>query len=415
MAPLHQHTLTKSHRPKIVRAIARLNIGGPARHAVILHDGLPASGFDSLLVHGTTSPDEGSFEDLLTERSGRSVRIPGLGRRVHLWSDLVAFWGFVRVLFQEKPDIVHTHTAKAGALGRIATVVFNATRSRARRALIIHTYHGNVLSGYFGRVANTLMRLIERTLASWTDCVITISERQREEIVDRFRIVTRERVAVIPLGLELHDLLARQSPDRSLRQTLGWTDEHVVVGYVGRFVPIKDVDTMLSGFARFASREPRGRLLLVGDGELRTSLEAQVRSLGLDEVTRFVGWQRDLIQVYGAMDVAGLTSRNEGTPVSVIEALAAGVPVVATAVGGVPDVIRDGETGVLIPPRDPAAFGSALERVVCDADLQQRMRVQGRNEVERKFGQQRLVSDVAALYKRLLDSRQSPRASNSTS
>jgi glycosyltransferase involved in cell wall biosynthesis len=398
---------TTTNRPKVLRAIARLNIGGPARHAIILDEGLRARGFECLLVHGSPSPEEGSFEALLDEHSVRSIRIHGLGRRVHVWSDLVAFWRFVRILLREKPDIVHTHTAKAGALGRTAAVVVNFIRPAARRSLLLHTYHGNVMSGYFGVLASKVVRGIERTLASWTDCVITISERQRDEIVDRFRIVDRARVSVVPLGLELNDLLARESPDRSLRQTLGWTEEHVVVGYVGRFVPIKDVDTLIAGFARFASREPRGRLLLVGDGELRASLEAQVRSLGLDGAVRFVGWRRDLAQVYGAMDVVGLTSRNEGTPVSLIEALAAGLPVVATAVGGVPDVIRQGETGLLIPPGNPAAFAAALDQIVSDADLRQRMSARGRSEVEQRFGRERLVAEVAALYFRLLRRRES--------
>jgi glycosyltransferase involved in cell wall biosynthesis len=272
--------------------------------------------------------------------------------------------------------------------------------------LLIHTFHGNVMSGYFGPIGNIVVRLIERILAMWTDCVITISERQRVEIVERFRIADAARVSVVPLGLEIGGLLARESPDRSLRQTLGWTEDHLVIGYVGRFVPIKDLDTLILGFAQFASREPRARLLMVGDGELRSALENVVRALGLDSVVRFVGWERDLARVYGAMDVVGLTSRNEGTPVSIIEALAAKLPVIATAVGGVPDVIRHDDTGVLIPPGDPSAFATALDRIVADAELRQTVRVRGRADVERRFSHERLVSDMATLYTNLLGTRQ---------
>jgi glycosyltransferase involved in cell wall biosynthesis len=389
--------------PKVLRAIARLNIGGPARHAVVLDEGLRARGFDCVLVHGSPGLYEGSFEELLKQHSVRSVRIPGLGRRVDLWSDLVAFCSLVRILFEEKPDIIHTHTAKAGALGRTAALVFKLSRLQKRNSLIIHTFHGNVMSGYFGTLGSLMVRLVERSLALWTDRVVVISEQQREEIVERFRIVDASKVAVIPLGLELDDLLSQEPPDRTLREMFGWTEEHIVIGYVGRFVPIKDLSTLVFGFAQFLVREPRARLLLVGDGELRSTLENQVHSLGLDSKVGFTGWRRDLSRVYGAIDIAALTSLNEGTPVSLIEALAAGRPVVATAVGGVPDVIRHEQTGVLISPGDPSAFALALDHLVCDEDLRRRIVKQGRTEVARRFGSERLISDMATLYCSLLE------------
>jgi glycosyltransferase involved in cell wall biosynthesis len=261
------------------------------------------------------------------------------------------------------------------------------------------------MSGYFSTVGSVLVRFIERTLALWTDCIVVISEQQREEIVERFKISDTDRVSVIPLGLELVELLAQAVPDRTLRQSLGWTEEHVVIGYVGRLVAIKDLETMIAGFASFAEREPRARLLLVGDGELRAALESHVRSLGLEGVGRFVGWRQDLTRVYGAMDVVALTSRNEGTPVSLIEALAAGVPVVATAVGGVPDVIRHEENGLLIPAGNPVALADEFERLTSDANLCRRITMKGRSDVEQRFGRDRLVSDIASLYCRLLKMR----------
>jgi glycosyltransferase involved in cell wall biosynthesis len=261
------------------------------------------------------------------------------------------------------------------------------------------------MRGYFGALGSMLVRFIERTLALWTDCIVVVSEQQREEIVERFKIGGMDRVSVIPLGLELAELLAQTEPDRTLRQSLGWTEKHVVVGYVGRLVPIKDLETLIAGFETFAEREPRARLLLVGDGDLRVALESRVRSLGLKGVGRFVGWRQDLTRVYGAMDVVVLTSRNEGTPVSVIEALAAGVPVVATAVGGVPDVIRHEETGILIPAGNPVALAGELERLTSDVNLRQRITMTGRSDVEQRFGRARLVSDIAGLYCRLLKMR----------
>src|SRR5262245_10508885 len=209
---------SSGRRPKVMRAIARLNVGGPARHAVILEHGLRERGFETLLVHGTPTSDEGSLEDLIDERAIRAIRLPGLGRRVKPWSDLVAFWRLLRLVFQEKPDILHTHTAKAGTLGRLAGIAYNLTRRRTHRCLLVHTFHGHVFSGYFGALGTQATRQAERLLARWSDRIITISNRQFDEIGRTFRIVSPNKISVIPLGLELDDLLAVRSPDRSLRQ-----------------------------------------------------------------------------------------------------------------------------------------------------------------------------------------------------
>ncbi len=191
-----------------MRAIARLNIGGPARHTVILEHGLRAYGFETLLVHGTPTSDEGSLEELVEEREVRAIRVPGLGRRVHAGGDLLALWHLVRLMYREKPDILHTHTAKAGSLGRLAGVAFNLTRPRTQRCLLVHTFHGHVLSGYFGTFGTQATRFAERVLARFSDRIITISNRQRDEIAHTFRIVSPDKVSVIPLGLELEELLA---------------------------------------------------------------------------------------------------------------------------------------------------------------------------------------------------------------
>jgi glycosyltransferase involved in cell wall biosynthesis len=391
--------------PTVMRAIARLNVGGPARHAVILNAGLDANGFRTVLVHGTPGVDEGSFEELIVEASIRAVRVPGLGRRVSVIGDVVAFSSLLRLVFRERPDILHTHTAKAGALGRTAGFLYNCTRRRRERCLLVHTFHGHVLSGYFGPLGTALTRWSERVLAWFTDRVITISDRQRDEIVTYLRITRRGQVVVIPLGLDLEALLSIEAPDRSLRRSLGWADEDFVVGYVGRLVPIKDLPTLVSGFTAFAKNNATARLLVVGDGSLRAEIEEKVRVTGLASNVRFVGWQRNLRQVYGAMDVAALTSRNEGTPVALIEALAARVPVVATAVGGVPDVIQDGRTGVLIAPADADALAAALQRLARDRVWRAEMADRGRRDVQRRFASRRLVEDILALYSELLASR----------
>ena len=392
-------------RPKVVRVIARLNVGGPARHVTILHEGLPSEGFESILVHGTHGADEASFERLLADRGLRAVQLPSLGRRITAAGDLTAFWALLQLVFREQPDIIHTHTAKAGTLGRLAGVVFNLTRLGRRKSLLVHTFHGHVLEGYFGPVGNAAVRLAERSLALVSDAILTISPSQRDDIVRRFRVAPERKVAVIPLGLDLDELLHAPAPTPELREHYGFAAGDFVVGFVGRLAPIKDLPTLVHGFAAFAAGRPRARLLIVGDGQQRAEIEALLRRLGVDRSARFAGWQQDLRGVYGAMDVLALTSRNEGTPVAVIEALASGVPVVATSVGGVADVVRHEETGLLIASGDSGALASALACLEAEPALRYRLGARGRAEVAERFAHTRLVRDVAACYRELLDRR----------
>ena len=204
---------------RILRIIARLNIGGPARHVTILDRGLRARGHETLLAYGPVGPGEGSLEDLARDLPTHPV--PELGRQIRVAGDLIAFVRILRLLFQFRPDVVHTHTAKAGTLGRLAAAVYNLTRVRRRRTLVVHTFHGHVLDGYFGPVGDRLVRTAERTLARLTDRIIAISDRQRRDLIERFRICAPARVAVVPLGLELDDLLSLSPTHPSLRPALG--------------------------------------------------------------------------------------------------------------------------------------------------------------------------------------------------
>jgi glycosyltransferase involved in cell wall biosynthesis len=374
---------------KVVRVIARLNVGGPARHATILNDRLRSRGFDTLLVHGTPASFEGSLLQLAVDRQLRCRHIPELGRRVSFLGDARALVKLIILLFREQPDVVHTHTAKAGSLGRIAAALYNATRPRRRRALVVHTFHGHVLTGYFGRVINTLVRLIERVLARSTDVIITISERQRADIVQRFAIAPARRVVIVTLGLEL-DSLARLAERRA-------TAGEIVFGYVGRLTAVKDLPTALQA-AAIAMRSAPSRLVIVGDGELRGDLETLASRLGIRDRVDFTGWEFDLAKVYQSIDCLVLSSLNEGTPVAIIEAMAAGVPVVATAVGGVPDVVTDGRTGALVPPGNPEKLAEAMLLLARDPALRVRLRTAGRAEALRRYGADRLADDVASLY-----------------
>jgi glycosyltransferase involved in cell wall biosynthesis len=381
--------------------IARLNVGGPALHATIVNDRLRRRGFDTLLVYGTPSEKEGDLHDAVWQRSLPQLHIPELGRRLKPWSDAVALWKLCRLMFRERPDVVHTHTAKAGALGRIAAAAYNLTRPKHRRAVVVHTFHGHVLAGYFGRAANLAVRCTERLLARLTDTVITISERQRTDIVERFAIAPSQKVVVVPLGLELDSLLALPVPREAAADRFGFPAGHILFGYVGRLVPIKDLQTLLDAYAMVAGRGDVG-LIIAGDGDMRAELEKTARRNQIAGHLRFVGWQTDLCAVYRALDVVVLSSLNEGTPVTLIEAMAAGLPAVSTAVGGVPDIVADGETGLLVPPRDPERMARAMMTLAEHPSLRRQLGSTARERVQGRFDAERLISDLASLYDRAI-------------
>jgi glycosyltransferase involved in cell wall biosynthesis len=384
---------------RVLRVIARLNVGGPARHTVILDHGLRTLGAETLLVHGSTGPMEASLEDFARQRGVAVTHVAELGRRIHPFDDLRAFARVMRLVWKWQPDVVHTHTAKAGVVGRLAALVYNATRARARRCAVVHTFHGHVFSNYFGTAGSFAVRVIERTFARVTDRIVAISDTQRDDLVSRFAIARPGQVSVVPLGLELDGLLQRAPAFRGRRAEWGFSDGDVVVGYVGRLVPVKDVGTLIRAVALAGQRLPRLKMVIAGDGECRQSLEQLVRELDIPDRVRFVGWQRDLLQLYAAFDIFALSSLNEGTPVALIEAMAAGVPVVATAVGGVADVVRHDETGILVPPRNPSALADAINRTATQPLRSAQLAERARTIVASRYGADRLVTDILGLYK----------------
>jgi glycosyltransferase involved in cell wall biosynthesis len=393
--------MSERQRLKVVRIIARLNVGGPARQALLLHERLPVQGFDTVLVHGDVGAGEASLEGLIEERGLRSIRLPELGAQVRPRSDVRALLRLLRLLFAHRPDIVHTHTAKAGTLGRLAAFAFNATRSRAHRCLVVHTFHGNVLQGYFGRMGSLAVQVAERSLALLTDRIITISPSQRAEIAERFHVAPAHRVSVLRLGLDLDRFLAVGPVEAGLRGELGFPADSILFGSVGRLVAIKDLATLLRALPLARARDPRIRLVIVGDGPERPALEQLAVDTGLAGSVRFLGWRHDLVHLYGGLEVIALTSLNEGTPVALIEAMAAGLPVLATAVGGVPDVVADGHTGLLVPPRDPQAFADLMISLAAAPEERLRMGAAGRAAAAR-YGQAHLVEALTGLYRREL-------------
>ena len=381
-----------------MRVITRMNIGGPAIHVALLTGRLDPSRFETLLVSGREGASEGSMLELgRLPEPVRPLRVETLGRAVSPFDDIRALARVVRIARRFRPHVVHTHLAKAGFVGRLA-----ARASGAR--VVVHTYHGSVLRGYFGRAESALYLGVERTLARLSTRIIAISESGRRELIE-LGVAPDEKIVVVPLGLDLERFRDRVAP-ADARRALG-LGSGPTVGIVARLVPIKDVATFIRAAALARATVPDLVAVVVGDGEQRAELERLAADLapagqGRDGWCRFLGWRSDLPTVVAALDVVALSSLNEGSPVSLIEAMAAGRAVLATAVGGVPDVIRTDETGVLVPPRDPAALARAMVRLLRDVSLRERLGLAAAASVHPRYDASRLLADIERLYLELL-------------
>ncbi|MGH2672745.1 MAG: glycosyltransferase family 4 protein [Actinomycetota bacterium] len=375
---------------RLLRIITRLNVGGPARQVVQLNRSLQGRGFECRLVTGTEGPSEGRIDP----GPERVTVIPALRRAISPRLDLAAARALDRLVRAWRPDVVHTHLAKAGGLGRFVA-------RRRNVPVTVHTFHGHVLDGYFSPPIARVFLAAERRLARRTTALVAVSNAVRDELL-ALGIGREDQWHVIPVGLELDGLLGNLPSKAEARERLGLPPDGAAVGIVGRLVPIKDHETFLRAAVRLLPARDDLTFVVAGDGEDRAVLEARASEL-LEERVRFLGWVQDLAALYAALDVVVLTSRNEGTPVSLVEAGAAGRPVVATRVGGVPDVVADGETGILVPPGDPAATAAAIERLLGEPALARAMGGTARARVPSRFSADRLVDDLAALYSRLLD------------
>ena len=386
-----------SREIRVLRVIARLNVGGPARHVAHLAE-LDRGAFKTMLVHGPVGKGEADMADLLPSDTGTLVKeIPELGRRISWRQDLTAFLTLRRLCREFRPDIVHTHTAKAGTLGRLAALSWR--RADGARCRIVHTFHGNVLSGYFGRAASTAVRAVERSLARATDRILVVSPQQKQEIVAILRIPAG-KVRLIRLGLALDELGASSA---STRDQWGFSPAWPVIGIVGRIVPIKNHELFLRAARQFLDEGGIAGFVVVGGGEREPEMRKLAEDLHLGEHVRFAGWRRDLCHVYAGLDIVTLTSRNEGTPVALIEAMAASRPVVATAVGGVADVVQHERTGLLVPPDDAAGISAAWRRLLDDREAAVGMGLRARESVMTRYGRARLLDEMRELYAELME------------
>lgn len=386
----------------VVRIITRLNIGGPSIQATRLTSALDGHGFSTTLIHGRLGEGEGDMSYLIAP-GARAIYLESLRRPLSPLADLRALLGLYRELKRARPAIVHTHMAKAGMLGRAAAAAYNLTRGAAPRARVIHTYHGHVLEGYFSPLMTGLFITLERLLARVSDVIVAISPAIERELRDGFRIGRGAQYRVVPLGFELSEFAAIDDGARAeARRRLDVAINAEVVSTVGRLTAIKQHRLFLDAVAVAARARPRLLALIAGDGELRADLETYARQLGINDRVRFLGWRRDLPAIYGATDVFMLTSRNEGTPVALIEAMASGVPGVSTDVGGVKDVIDSGDVGARVPDGDAAGLAAHIVRYLADPGLRRRTGERARAGVLDRYSLDRLVRDITALYRELL-------------
>ena len=387
-----------SDRIKVLRVIARLNVGGPALHVAYLTEGLAERGYDTTLVAGSLAHGEESMAHVALRRGARIVTLPHLERQVSPLNDLLAVRHLAKLIRTERPQILHTHTAKAGAVGRVAALL----AGDARPPIVVHTFHGHVLRGYFNPLATLAFRTLERWLATVTTRLIAVSPEVRDDLV-RLGVAPREKFAVIRLGIQLDERVsAAGAARRETRRRMGISPEAFVVGWVGRMTAVKRTDDVLLAFAGVLDRGVDAWLCLIGDGPDRQRLERRAHELGIVRRCLFVGYQDEVAPYYEAIDALLLPSANEGTPVSVIEALAAERPAVATRVGGVPDVVREGVDGYLVDVGDADTLAARLVELAGDPDKRDAMGREGRRRVLERYAVDRLVDDIDALYRELL-------------
>jgi glycosyltransferase involved in cell wall biosynthesis len=383
---------------KVLRVIARLNMGGPALHVAYLAAGLRERGYDTTLVAGTLARGEDSMAFVAEELGVRVERVPELGREIAPLRDLRAAGELAALIRRERPQILHTHTAKAGAVGRVAALL----AGDARPPIVVHTFHGHVLRGYFDPVRTQGFRLLERWLATTTTKLIAVSPQVRDDLV-ALGVAPAEKFVVIRLGIELERRVETDDGARAeTRRLLGVPDDAFVVGWIGRMTGVKNTDAVLEAFRRLQDDGVDAYLCMVGDGPDRDKVERRAHELGVVRRCLFLGYQEDVAPFYAAFDTMILPSVNEGTPVSAMEALAAGRPVVATRVGGIPDVVEDGEDGYLADPGHTVQLAEQLARLARDPELRARMGAHGRARVVDRYAVARLLDDVDRLYLSLL-------------
>jgi glycosyltransferase involved in cell wall biosynthesis len=384
----------------ILRIIARLNVGGPAIQAILMTEAFRARGYDAVLVTGQVARGEANMDYLAQAHQVEVVPVPALSRSLSSGKDFLSLFQLVQILRRHRPAVVHTHTAKAGALGRLAAMIVGIP-------IRVHTFHGHVFDGYFSPRVTRAFLMIERFLARHTDCIIAISESQRKELTETYRIAPAHKVVIVPLGLDLAPFLEVNGHDGKLRAGLECQRSQPLVGWVGRFTAIKAPELFLHCVPLVKEACPAARFVMVGGGELWAECQQRIARDGLQNSVALLGWRRSLAELYADLDLVVCTSINEGTPVALLEAMASGKAIVSTDVGGVRDLMTGSsrpmegmevfENGILVK-RDPILLAGAIRYLLSDPERLRAMGKAGREFVRNRFSKTRLADDLEHLY-----------------
>lgn len=393
---------------KVLRIINRFNLGGPTFNAAYLTKYLH-SDFETLLVGGQWDESEESSQHILNDLNLKPVIIKEMKRNVSMSSDREAYKKIKQLISDFKPDIIHTHASKAGALGRLAAINYG-------KAKVVHTFHGHVFHSYFGTLKTNLYKNIERALALRTDKIIAISDRQKLELTKRYQICSPDKVEVIPLGFDLNKFQLNTEEKRiSFRKKYCLEEDEIAVGIIGRLVPIKNHELFINAISEVRKRtNKRVRGFIIGDGEERENLKQYATQIGLPHVNgefrgnnpaplHFTSWIKDIDWANSGLDIIALTSFNEGTPVSLIEAQASNKPIITTKVGGIKNTVLQNETALLVNMNDKDEYINKLTQLIESKELRDRLGSNGWIHVKSKFHYERLASDMSNLYNNLLN------------
>ncbi len=393
--------------PRVLRILNRLIIGGPSKNAVYLSRYMHPD-FETLLVTGGKEDHEQDADFLATSNSIEPRCIPEMKRPISPRQDWIAYNKLKDLIKEYKPDIVHTHAAKSGALGRLAA-------KHANVPVIVHTFHGHVFHSYFNSLKTNFFIRTERYLAGFSDAIVAISDVQKKELSDDFKIASPDKFRVIPLGLDLDNFTIDQEIKRNkFRTEFGLDDDTVAIGIIGRLVPVKNHSLFLKGLHYVLNNSSINvKAFIIGDGESRSGIEKMASDLGIKFSRHtdpehlyplvLTSWRTDVDAICAGLDIIALTSLNEGTPVSLIEAQAAGKPIVSTRVGGIADVVMENQTALLSAITDEEAFSKNLLKLVNDASLRHQFSNTGKDYVIERFSYHRLIKDMDSLYRDLLE------------
>ncbi|MDC1191117.1 glycosyltransferase [Gammaproteobacteria bacterium] len=390
---------------KVLRILNRFNVGGPTHNATYLTKFLSPD-YETKLIAGKKLDSEASSEYILEKYSIDYFIVKNMNRSLNLVKDIKAFFEIRKIIKEYKPDIVHTHASKSGALGRLAAISMKVP-------IIIHTFHGHVFHSYFGKLKTYIYILIERYLAKKSSAIIAISDLQKNEISKDFAICLPEKISVIPLGFDLDKFQNNIIEERSVfRNEFMLSDDFIAIGIIGRLTSIKNHELFIRSIHQVLPIiKNKIKVFIVGNGEDKEDLLNLSKSLNLststlnkrntDALIQFISWRSDMTTVYAGLDIVALTSLNEGTPVTLIEAQAAKKPIVTTDVGGVRDIVIKDKTGLICDSQDINGFANNLQKLIENKDLRDSLGAAGYENVYEKFNYRRLVSDVKSLYNRL--------------